>query len=163
MSPQRTPVAVSSCLVLLSAFGLLLVIQAQAGFFTGALSYPLREHPQLWMFCFVGGLALGIWLLWNRSHSVTDWKPEYDGRRFGSAVLYTRDGCPLCDEAAEVLARYRQWLPPTTEVDIDLDPDLKMRLGAEIPVIQFDGQTRFKGHVNEVLLRRLIDGTPPVA
>ena len=77
-------------------------------------------------------------------------------------MLYTKDGCPLCDEAAELLSAYRRWIPPITEVDITLDADLNERLGEEIPVVQIDGKTRFKGHVNEHLLRRLIEGTRPL-
>ena len=160
---HRTPIAVSSTLIFIGIVGMLLLIEAKIGAFTGSLSYPLREHPQLWGITFAASLGLGIWLLWNRSHAHTSWVPKFPGKRFRSVVLYTRDGCHLCDEAADVLARYRRWLPPVTEVDIDLDPELKLRLDQEIPVVQIDGQTRFKGNVNETLLRRLIEGTPPLA
>ncbi len=158
----RIPVVVSSAFVLLGATGLFLLVESQTGTFTGPLSYPLREHAPIWWMTFGGLLALGIWSLWNRSHGQTSWRPTYSGRRFLSVVLYTRDGCPLCDDAAELLGTYRRWLPPVTEVDIDLDPELIARLGEEIPVVQMDGKTRFKGRVNETLLRRLIEGTPPL-
>lgn len=159
----RLPVIVSSACVLLGAMGLFLLIEAQLGSFRGALSYPLREHGPIWGMAFGGMIGIGIWSLWTRAHCQTSWRPTYSGRRFRSVVLYTRDGCPLCDEAAELLGAYRRWLPPVTEVDIDLDAELKSRLGEEIPVVQMDGKTRFKGHVNETLLRRLIEGTSPLA
>ncbi len=140
-----------------------LLLESQNGTFTGTLSYPLTAHAPIWGMTFVGMLGMGIWLLWNRSHEQTAWRPTYSGRRFQTVVLYTRDGCPLCDEAAELLGTYRRWLPPITEVDIDLDHDLQQRLGEEIPVIQMDGKTRFKGRISEALLQRLIEGTPPLA
>ena len=160
---HRTPIVVCTAMIFASVTGLLMLIEARIGAFTGPLSRPLREHSQLWAFTFSLTLGTGIWLLWNRTHSHTAWRPRYGGCRFRNAVLYTRDGCHLCDEAAALLARYRRWLPAVTEVDIDLDPELQARLGTEIPVIQFDGKTRFKGRISEFLLQRLIDGTPPLA
>lgn len=142
--------------------GLFFLLEAQIGTFTWFMSYPLRAHAPIWGLTFLGLLAMGIWLLWNETHHRTIWRPTNSGRRFKSVVLYTRDDCPLCDEAAEVLMAYRAWLPPITEVDIDLDEALKSRLGEEIPVVQIDGKTRFRGRVSELLLRRLIEGTPPL-
>ena len=75
-------------------------------------------------------------------------------------VLYTRQGCHLCDDAAELLTRYG--LRPE-QVDIDADPALRERYTNCVPVVVIDGKERFRGRVNEVLLRRLIEGTPPDA
>ncbi|WP_197441820.1 glutaredoxin family protein [Thalassoglobus polymorphus] len=163
MSNLRAPVFIGTAFILLGATGMYLLLESQNGTFTGRLSHPLTAHAPIWGMTFAGMLGLGIWLLWNRSHAQTTWRPTYSGRRFRTIVLYTRSGCPLCDEAAELLGAYRRWLPPTTEVDIDLDHDLQERLGEEIPVIQVDGKTRFKGRISEVLLQRLIEGTPPLA
>jgi Glutaredoxin-like domain (DUF836) len=80
--------------------------------------------------------------------------------RIQSVVLYSRTGCCLCDEAWEVLEKYRDGLPPTVVVDIDSDPVLLERFSTCIPVVEIDGKVRFRGRVNEVLLRRLIEGTP---
>ncbi|MDA7527921.1 glutaredoxin family protein [bacterium] len=159
---RRLVASISTVAVLIGCLGLVLLIEAQLGTFTGSLSYPLREHAPIWGMTFAGMVGIGIWTLWDLAHHQTSWRPTYPGRRFQNVVMYTRDGCPLCDEAAELLAAYRRWLPPLTEVDIDLDHELKTRLGEEIPVVQMDGKTRFKGHVNETLLRRLIEGTPPL-
>jgi hypothetical protein len=41
-------------------------------------------------------------------------------------------------------------------VNIDTDPALIERYGLLIPVVTFDGQERFRGRVDEVLLRRLL-------
>jgi glutaredoxin len=70
-------------------------------------------------------------------------------------VLYTRQGCHLCDEALAVLQSHR--LSPRL-VDIDTDPELRQRYNECVPVVEIDGQERFRGRVNEVLLRRLIAG-----
>lgn len=82
------------------------------------------------------------------------------GRRIQSVVMYSRPGCCLCDEAWEVLEKYRESLPPTVVVEIDSNPALLERFSTCIPVVEIDGKVRFRGRVNEVLLRRLIEGTP---
>lgn len=83
------------------------------------------------------------------------------GVRFERVLLYTRPGCHLCDLALETLHKYRDSLPPPIEIDIDGDPVLTARFSTCIPVVEIDGKVRFRGRVNEVLLRRLIDATPP--
>lgn len=69
------------------------------------------------------------------------------------AILYTRRGCPLCDEAHEVLVR--NGLTPEL-VDIDGDMELVDRYSDCVPVVVIDGRERFRGRVNEMLLRRLL-------
>jgi hypothetical protein len=83
------------------------------------------------------------------------------GPRFSRLVLYTRAGCHLCEEARATLEKYAAWLPPIWEVDIDGDPVLVERFTTCVPVVEFDGKVRFRGRVNELLLRRLIAATPP--
>jgi Glutaredoxin-like domain (DUF836) len=83
------------------------------------------------------------------------------GPRFARLVLYTRAGCHLCEEARATLEKYAAWLPPISEVDIDGDPVLVERFTTCVPVVEFDGKVRFRGRVNELLLRRLIAATPP--
>ena len=71
-----------------------------------------------------------------------------------NVVLYTRQGCHLCDEALAVLGRHG--LRPRL-VDIDADPLLREQYNESVPVVEIDGRERFRGRVNEVLLRRLIN------
>jgi hypothetical protein len=51
-------------------------------------------------------------------------------------------------------------------VDIDRDPALVERYGHCVPVVEIEGRVRFRGRVNEMLLRRLLRGmwgeSPPV-
>ncbi len=70
-----------------------------------------------------------------------------------TATLYTRAGCHLCDAALAVLLRYG--LRPDV-IDIDHDSDLVARYGDCVPVVLIDGRLRFRGRVEERLLRRLL-------
>lgn len=68
-------------------------------------------------------------------------------------VLYTREGCCLCDEAVALLARY--WIRPQL-IDIDLNSELREKFTNCVPVLEIDGKVRFRGRINEVLLKRLL-------
>ena len=70
-------------------------------------------------------------------------------------VVYTRHGCHLCDDALSLLVRHG--LSPQV-VDIDADAVLCQKYTDCVPVVEIDGQERFRGRVNEVLLRRLLAG-----
>lgn len=67
-------------------------------------------------------------------------------------ILYTRSGCHLCDAAAAALARHGLQFEV---VDVDADPDLQKRYDQCVPVVVIDGKERFRGRVDELLLRRL--------
>lgn len=71
-----------------------------------------------------------------------------------AVVLYTRYGCHLCEDAKALLERYGL---AVEEVDIDGDSTLKSRYTECVPVVVIDGIERFRGRVNEVLLRRLLN------
>lgn len=75
-------------------------------------------------------------------------------------VLYTRQGCHLCDEAAEVLSRHGLSFH---SVDIDADNQLQARFNECVPVVEIDGRVRFRGRVEPLLLQRLLRGqtAPP--
>ena len=68
-------------------------------------------------------------------------------------ILYTRSDCHLCDAARDLLVRHG--LRPRL-VDIDADPDLREQFDTCVPVVVIDGKERFRGRVNEVLLKRLL-------
>ena len=79
-------------------------------------------------------------------------------RRTATVVLYSRRGCHLCDDAWEMLQRYRGSYGFRLEaVDVDGDPELAARHGDWVPVVMVNGKVRFRGRVNEVLLKRLLD------
>jgi len=80
-------------------------------------------------------------------------------RLFNRVILYTRADCHLCDQAKDTLLAYQAELPEIEEVDVDQNPQLTQDYGTCVPVVEFDGKVRFRGHVSEALLRRLLDGT----
>jgi glutaredoxin len=68
-------------------------------------------------------------------------------------VLYTRNGCHLCEDALALLRAHG--LEPRL-VNIDEDPSLRARLNECVPVVEIDGKVRFRGRVDPVLLRRIV-------
>jgi len=70
-----------------------------------------------------------------------------------NVVLYTRAGCHLCEEALAVLERHGLTV---RTVDVDLDSQLVASYGTCVPVVEIDGRERFRGRVDERLLRRLL-------
>ncbi len=70
-------------------------------------------------------------------------------------TLYTRQNCPLCDEAKSVLVR--AGISPR-EVDIDLDPELLRRFNDDVPVIYVDGAEAFRHRVTGEQLRIVMSG-----
>lgn len=93
---------------------------------------------------------LGRLLRWRRRKV---WQPQ-------SVVIYSRVNCHLCDDAKAVLEKY---LPSgyrgLSEVDVDTNEILRREYGEWVPVVEIDGKVRFRGRVNEVLLKRLIDNS----
>jgi len=68
-------------------------------------------------------------------------------------VLYSRQGCHLCDDAKDLLIQ--RGLQPQV-IDIDADPTLLAQFNECVPVVEIDGKVRFRGRINDVLLSRLI-------
>jgi hypothetical protein len=72
-------------------------------------------------------------------------------------VLYSRDGCCLCDEAREVLVKVRGEGPAAfalEERDIESDEALHRAYLERIPVVTIDGVEAFELFVSELELRR---------
>jgi glutaredoxin len=81
-------------------------------------------------------------------------KPRPDLR----VVVFTRAACPLCDKALELLRGQQRRYGFTLELrDIDNSAELVRAYGECVPVVTINGQVRFRGQVNEVLLRRILD------
>ena len=76
-------------------------------------------------------------------------------------VLYTRKGCPLCDQAWELLSeQQKRWGFVLEAIDVDTAADLVREHGDCVPVVAINGRVRFRGHVNAVLLTRILDSEP---
>jgi glutaredoxin len=73
-------------------------------------------------------------------------------------TVYTRTLCPLCDHALELLRRYQSEYGFTIETrDVDQSEQLACDYGNCVPVVAINGKVRFRGQVNEILLRRLLE------
>lgn len=121
----------------------------------------IRNNPVMILAMAVLLILGGARLLWEARQVRTVWAPTRPGRRFDRMVLYTKPGCLLCTEAVHILSAYRPYLPELVAIDISADPALQSRYGNCVPVVEIDGRKRFIGQINEVLLRRLIEGSPP--
>ena len=72
-------------------------------------------------------------------------------------VVYSRPGCHLCEVVKETLAQAQDradfvW----REVNIDTDPELRLKYNDEVPVVFIDGRKAFKYHMDSRdFLRRL--------
>lgn len=81
--------------------------------------------------------------------------------RPGTLTLYTRAGCPLCEDMATdlgvLIAATGHRVAP---VDVDADPALKARYGWDVPLL-FGGDTEICRHqLNLPALREWLDRNP---
>lgn len=164
-SRDRTPIGPAGLgTVLLVAGGLLGVARV----LTGTNAFPIDlpsfwyRNGTMWYAIAMALAAGGVMLLRDRPPADVRWRPSRGGLRFRRVLVYTRNDCPLCDEALEILEGYRRWMPVAETIDVDGDADLRKRFDTCVPVVEIDGRVRFKGRISEVLLRRLIEGTPPL-
>jgi glutaredoxin len=72
-------------------------------------------------------------------------------------ILYSRQGCHLCDVVKQSLQRLQSRAPFTwREVDVDQDEELRRQYTDEVPVVLIDGRKAFKYHLDEQeFLRKL--------
>jgi glutaredoxin len=150
----------SALLVFGALLGFLAVVHGTTGL-PFAMPRFWYVNDRLWVVFAIAFVVAGSYVLRMRPPSSL-WHPSEPGRRFRRVVLYTRAGCHLCDEAKSLLLEYADYLPAVREIDIDKHVQLVKRFGTCVPVVEIDGKVRFRGRVNEALLRRLIEGTPPV-
>lgn len=91
-------------------------------------------------------------IAWIRNHSAGAACRRFY-RRMHQVLLFTRQGCHLCDDAEALLTSHG--LSPT-KIDIDASAELRDRYDTCVPVVVIDGKERFRGRVNPVLLQRLL-------
>jgi len=73
-------------------------------------------------------------------------------------VLYTRQGCHLCDEMLAEIGRARlAGRVALREIDVDSDPALAERYGRSIPVLEIAGRPAFKGRLTAADLARKVE------
>jgi glutaredoxin len=85
------------------------------------------------------------------------WRGTARGAKTASVVMYTRQGCHLCEDAWKVLDSAQKRFGFRLEsMDVDGDPDLAAQYGTCVPVVLVNGKLRFRGVVSPVLLGRLL-------
>jgi hypothetical protein len=76
-----------------------------------------------------------------------------------NVVMYSRDGCHLCEEAWEQLETAQQrYAFALRQENVDANPQWREEYGECVPVVVINGKVRFRGRINPVLLKRLIEG-----
>ena len=77
----------------------------------------------------------------------TSWQqPRSKDAKASTLTLFTRAGCPLCDEMeAEVRALIAGTSHSLVPVDVDSNPSLKTQYGWEVPLL-FDGAIEICRH-----------------
>lgn len=76
-----------------------------------------------------------------------------------SVLFYTKQGCPLCQEARRMLGSLgRRYPMRVTEVDITSDEALFRRYRDAIPVVEVDGRLTLGGRIDEAELRQWLEG-----
>lgn len=76
-----------------------------------------------------------------------------------TALLYTKEGCHLCERAKEILLRLQgQFSLEIREVDITRDEALFEQYRYTIPVVVVDGEHRFEANkIAEHNLRKVME------
>ena len=76
-------------------------------------------------------------------------------------VMYTRNGCHLCETAwQDLTAAQQRYQFALEQKDVDADLELAARFGDCVPVVTVNDKVRFRGAVNPVLLQRLLTAAP---
>ncbi len=78
---------------------------------------------------------------------------ETNPKYHSHVVVYTREGCHCCDNAAQLLQKF---VSEITFVDIDQDPELRQKFDTSVPVVEINGKIRFRGKVEPLLLKRIL-------
>jgi hypothetical protein len=72
-------------------------------------------------------------------------------------VLYSRQGCHLCDVARDVILAERSGAAfAFDEVDIGGDDALELEYGVRVPVVEIDGHARFEVDVDPAAFAALV-------
>ena len=91
-----------------------------------------------------------------------------DAASLPDLILYTRDGCHLCDDARETLGALlgeraeHGPVPRLVERDVATNAEWERAFSSNIPVVEFGGRT-LELATSPARLRRLLDEVLPLA
>ena len=83
-----------------------------------------------------------------------------ESRETGKIVVYSRPGCHLCELLIEELLPLIRGRLELEVIDIDSHPELKMKYGIRIPVVEYDGETVCQYHLDAVAVRVILSTLP---
>lgn len=76
-------------------------------------------------------------------------------------VLFTREGCHLCEAARALVAEEAERVGATwTEIDVATDPAAEAAHGDLVPVVVIDGVRRGILRLDRTRVRRALEATP---
>ncbi len=79
-------------------------------------------------------------------------------RTSSNIVMYTRQGCHLCEQAwVQLEQAQRRYGFALRQVDVDENEQGLREYGECVPVVVVNGRVRFRGVINAVLLKRLLE------
>ncbi|RRN74837.1 glutaredoxin family protein [Peribacillus simplex] len=80
------------------------------------------------------------------------------GLKSNAFVLYSREKCPLCDKAKQILeeVKFESGIG-YKEIDIHTDDDLLEKFGLMIPVVEWKDDIVQFGNVDKLALNRLFE------
>jgi len=107
--------------------------------------------------CQLEGEALNPWILVPPTAGLAPAGGSGQVANVVELVVVTRRDCGLCEEMESVAACFVSSGEATLELlDVDSDPELVRRYGAEVPVLLVNGRRAFKYRVETGDLRRRI-------
>lgn len=93
--------------------------------------------------------------------SILRWLKGRQPRTDLNVVMFTRQGCHLCDDAWRELERLRgEYGFALSEKDVDADPELRAQFDQCVPVVEVNGKVRSRGRFSTMLFQRLLDAAP---
>ncbi len=78
----------------------------------------------------------------------------------GRIRVYSRPGCHLCELPIDELLPLIRGRLELEVIDIDSHPELKMKYGIQIPVVEYDGETVCQYHLDAVAVRAILSTLP---
>jgi len=85
--------------------------------------------------------------------------PRFYNWLMQQVIVYSREGCHLCDVVKDTLRELEGEADFTwREVDIDADPELRVKYNDEVPVVFIGGKKAFKYRMEKRQFLRVLAG-----
>jgi hypothetical protein len=78
----------------------------------------------------------------------------------GKIRVYSRPGCHLCELLIDELLPLIRDRLELEVIDIESRPELRLKYGIRIPVVEYDGQTVCQYHLDAAAIRTILSNLP---